>query len=993
MVRPVISEKDKVLLEKLRKLRNAKDLKPLPPNPFLKKSIVNLEGEEIPFSLRYYQIQGILNMLCVPKMVLGDGTGLGKCVSLDTRLLTDRGVRTMGSLRPPNAEVEGFYDLVEPTSIWNGQKMVPVKKFFWQGEVPTIRVKTRMGYVLEGSRVHPVLTKVRSGTHQHVKLQDLKIKNVVCLNRAAAPFPTQERFLKDGQPLTVGTAYILGWIQSTEVPRSDSEYLIEIKNLCRYTRAPFEWSPKLAIKHFSSNGAPEIKAPVRQIPQVILESPKEHVRAFLQTYFEFAGTIYHEGVQLLSASELLVRQVQTLLLAFGVPSKVNKDKRDIWKVVVFDDFVQAFLANVGFLSDERNTILRNTVKKSKRFHPDRLPNIDLAALEALMLRFKQKGELCKGLGSNDQERKQAVSGKVQPSRHLIKRVLTHAKKLGFEETPEYKTLEADFNYDYLYDVVVKIEEGSTEVADIEVDDPDHVFVGNGFINHNTIQTISTLCYLYEKNPKMRALVVAPKSAIRQWRSEVNKFTNGVETFLITSDLKKGKDESGVDARTNIYNAWKNHDGPAVLVINYALLVRDWNHGCYVPLKPNGKPDPKQPVVPGLLNKIFMDIGKDLTVVFDEATGFKSRKTKTWEVAQYLSAYASRVYALTATLLKNNLMEGYNILKAIRPTTFGNVTEFYEDYCFVEVKSQKGKRQIFIVKGYKNLDKFRDAIELVYLGRPKHLVSNELPTLITKEIRCELSAAEQAKYQEALNGILELGDGEVKDFEETKALTSIIYCQQVVNSLSLLKFDEGAVIPEWDDPNGGLKVGKLSAKEEALLDLLQEELEDEKIIVYTRFASHVPRLRSILDQAGIESVAITGAENDAKRKIAQDKFQDLKSNTKVVIITSAGSEAINLQAASGLVFFDAPWSWGEYVQVVGRMIRIGSPHKGVLCVHLLGELPGVGAERKTIDHHVLSLLRKKKNLIDKVLGEAAVGALTFTDGKVSMMELPKAMRSK
>jgi hypothetical protein len=34
------------------------------------------------------------------------------------------------------------------------------------------------------------------------------------------------------------------------------------------------------------------------------------------------------------------------------------------------------------------------------------------------------------------------------------------------------------------------------------------------------------------------------------------------------------------------------------------------------------------------------------------------------------------------------------------------------------------------------------------------------------------------------------------------------------------------------------------------------------------------------------------------------------------------------------------------------------------------------DRHTIDHHTLKLLRSKKDLIDKVLGESAVGALDF-----------------
>lgn len=499
----------------------------------------------------------------------------------------------------------------------------------------------------------------------------------------------------------------------------------------------------------------------------------------------------------------------------------------------------------------------------------------------------------------------------------------------------------------------------------------------------TIQTIGTLCYLWEKKPETKVLVFAPKSAIRQWAGEIERFTNGIRVFLPPTT-------GGVEARQKVYEEWLAAD-KGVLILNYALLVRDWNHGCYRPLLPNGRPDPKQPVTPGLFDSITMKASKDLTVIFDEAAAFKSMQTKTWEMVRYLSDRANRVYGLTATLLKNNLMEGYSIYKAIVPSLFSTKNKFYEDYCYIEYQRVGKGAKIPIVKGYKNLDKFREVIELVFLGRQKHEISSELPTLTTREVSFELDKAEELKYREALAGVLELGDGDVREFEDTKALTSLIYCQQVVNSMSLLKFKEGDEVGEWDSPEGH-KIKTLSSKEQALVDLLTEELDEEKVIVYTRFESHVARLQEILKKQKIKSVRITGKEDDEARRASQQAFQDLKSDTRVVFITAAGSEAINLQAAAGLVFYDMPWSWGDYVQILGRMIRIGSPHINVLCFHLLAQRPGSKkSETDTIDHHVLSMLKKKKNLIDKVLGEAAVGALKFEKGGSSLKELVQAMQ--
>lgn len=507
----------------------------------------------------------------------------------------------------------------------------------------------------------------------------------------------------------------------------------------------------------------------------------------------------------------------------------------------------------------------------------------------------------------------------------------------------------------------------------------------------TLETIATFCYLWGREAKYRMIVVAPKSALRQWAAEIRRFTTDISTY-VTTDESPQKGESPVEARKRVYEAWAQApaDQHAVLILNYATLVRDWNHGGFQPPRVNGKLS-KEPVKPGLLDALTQR--EHLVVVFDEATAFKSISTKTSEIARFLAARATRCYGLTATLLKNNLLEGFSIFKVIKPTVFDTKTRFLDEYCHV-THQQVGRQRVPLVTGYKNLEKFRDTIDPFFLGRKKHQVATELPALTTRKITFRLNGPEDAKYTEALNGVLELGDGELREFEENKALVSLGYCQQVVNSLSLLQFKEGDIIDEFSAIESKThKVGTLGSKEQAFVDLVSGELDGQKVIVYTRYASLVDRLQTILKQDGIQSVRITGKENDKARKAAQDAFQDLQSKTQVCFITAAGSEAINLQAAIAIVFFDAPWSWGDFVQTLGRMIRIGSPHQAVLAFHLVAERGGNRDDRKTIDHHVLQLLSKKKAMIDQVLGDAVVGALKFDKSGSPVRELLKMMQGK
>ena len=521
---------------------------------------------------------------------------------------------------------------------------------------------------------------------------------------------------------------------------------------------------------------------------------------------------------------------------------------------------------------------------------------------------------------------------------------------------------------------------------------DRMVLGDGTGLGKTLEIIGFLSIVWTKAHDSKAIVISPKSALRQWASEIERFTTNIKPYVVSGSLEE---------REKIYEAFVNHPtGPehpkAVLVVNYHILVRDWNYGSIQPLRPDGTPDPKKPASPGLLDTMTKGLINPI-VIFDECTAFKNTSTKTWQVCRFLSDRAKRVYGLTATLLKNNLMEGFGIYKVIQPTTFTTKTKFLEEFCVVKMQPVRGNRKIPIVVGYRNLQQFRDRIDLHFLGRPKHVVSDELPKLITKEVTCELSAAEAKKYSEALSGVLELGDGEIRDYEEHKAFVALTYCQQVCDSLTLLKFEEGDEIYASILDDTIVSVDKLGTKEQALLDLITEEFEDEKVIVYTRFASLVPRLQQILKDNKIPSVAITGkikdTEKNPARLKAQQAFQDPNSKIRVIFITDAGSEAINLQAASAMIFFDAPWSWGNYVQLLGRPIRIGSPHQHVVAVHLVAELPGRGKDRQTIDHYTLNLLGRKKDLVDKVLGESAVGALDFDTGESFTKELVRSLKRK
>ena len=1028
----------------LKKVRESKTVA-LKPTKMLRTEILGLDGKPQPFKLRYYQVQGIFHLLTMKRMVLGDGTGLGKCKSAKTLVLTNLGLVPLDSLAPiPTQEMveDTFYPMVEPVQIWTGSSWAPIKNFYWAGKKPTKVIRTSRGYSTDGSWVHPLWVRTPQG-EVFVPISSLKKGAWIAIERSTtASFPSTEplinfspltdRKLTYPKQLTPDLASLLGWVVGeawvmSRVTTNISQYPGEGHNeIRRLLKEVFGWTGNLLkldadkaitvssvdIRAFFLQCGVEFELSARKkVPTIVLKGTSDSVRNFLQAYFEAEASVCSTGgVEVSSASRVLLEEVHQLLLRFGVvgtlSSKWNKKyKRHYYRISFFGLDARIFQEKIGFFSTEKKGLLESSFRGRLNTNKDVVPycagSVQILRKEIVRLmkaHAKTQGlHNCGGwgllsIGAGFQTTfKHVVSGHRNASYEFLTRLLTVAKAWGLTDLTAYRDLEQIVGRHFFYDQIVEISDTENYLMDIEVADQTHTFVADGFVNHNTIEAIAAFCYIWEKEPTTKVVVVSPKSAIRQWASEFQRFTTGVKCFIV-----QGKAEE----RKVTYEAFQAHPtGPehprAVLLTGYAPLVRDWNAGAARPLLPNGQPNMKVPATLGVLDGVTKAT-PNIVAVFDECTAFKNSSTKTWQVCRELSDRAARCYGLSATLLKNNLMEGFCIYKCIHPDVFTTKTRFLEDYCVTKMQPVGGGRKIPIVVGYRNLQAFRDRIDPFFLGRPKHVVSDELPKLITKEVMVELSAAEDAKYGEALTGILSLGDGDVKDYEEHKKLVALVYCQKTVDSLSLLKYGEGDLIDIDMFHQEQDAVKETGSKEQALLDLLTEEFEDEKVIVYTRFASLVPRLQELCLKLKIKSVAVTGdvvdtAKNPARQK-AQQAFQDLNSDVRVIFISDAGSEAINLQAASAMIFYNAPWSWGNYLQLLGRPIRIGSPHQHVVAVHLVAERPRKTAkDRKTIDHYTLDILAKKKDLIDKVLGEAAVGALDFDSGDSFTVELMRELR--
>lgn len=448
----------------------------------------------------------------------------------------------------------------------------------------------------------------------------------------------------------------------------------------------------------------------------------------------------------------------------------------------------------------------------------------------------------------------------------------------------------------------------------------------------TLETIAALCFIWEKKPNTKVVVLTKKSAVPQWVSEFAKFSEGARVIVC-----KGSPADRRRARTQ-FEASK---GPAVIVMGYRSAVQDFR------------------AIQGWEKFIF---------VTDEATAYKNPKTQVAKVCAHLSQQAARTWALTATLIKNNLIEGYGIYNVVVPGLFGSLNHFMLYFCLVRMQRlPRSNRQIPIIVGYspEKIAEFRDKIDPYYIGRHKHEVASELPALILRTLECGMTPLQEEKYADALSGLLEVGEGVDAEQKEVTKLTAITYCQQIVNHPKLIGC-EGT-----------------SEKLDLLLEILTEgEFAEENVIVFTRFKKMVDLIMPVLAKKKISAIRITGDEDEDEREEGKAAFNNPKQAHRVAVITTAGSDAINLQSAKALICFDTPFSAGDFIQLIGRMIRIGSLHDFCYVIHLLARRKKTGVivgstsvkqqAGRTVDHRVMEISGKKMKLVEAVIGKRLKG---------------------
>lgn len=434
--------------------------------------------------------------------------GTGKCVTGDTLILTNKGIMEMKDVpryyyvNPRSHKVFGSglasFDIEKTNS---HEKMA--SHWYDLGEQETVKIRLNQGFTLEGTPEHPVVVMGADGKLKFRKLSDIQNGDSVAIQFG------QQKF-GDLKLADVDTAYFLGLLtgdgnlsHSSRVGLTsvDDEIISFFKNYIA------KHAPKSAItpsvngqsflvaswdlkKYLYQMGMSYLLSFDKAVPPTILQAPRDRQVAFLQGLFDTDGSIGKTRAEFeyTTVSEKMARQVQMMLLNLGVIATLNVKgsvehgyHRPVYRISMTGDSLIAFSKLVGFRLSRKQKLLTSHASKVTRSNT----NIDVIPGIAQLVETSWR-ELSKRKLSNEHVSQviDKVRRRMRVSRQTLREYLDYANKFHLE-LPHLEYLRSLIEENLFFSSVVEKSYGYQSVYDFTVPQT-HSFIGNGFINHNTL---------------------------------------------------------------------------------------------------------------------------------------------------------------------------------------------------------------------------------------------------------------------------------------------------------------------------------------------------------------------------------------------------------------------------------------------------------------------------------------------------------------------------
>lgn len=462
------------------------------------------------------------------------GRGCGKSQSVDSlSFIDDKGLCYLHEELPKipsflsdDETIELSYDGSMYTSI--GFK--PIKSISLEKNISGLKLKTKAGFENKGSFHHPVLTIDKQGSFYYKQLQEFKIGDYVCIQRGQNVFGKTQ--LSNDNAYLIGLFIGDGLISDKYSFQSITTENNNIKEFCvdycinnnilhrididKRTNNTVSIVFKQFSWFFEKYNIKRCLSYYKEVPKIIRSSDKNTQISFLRGLFDTDGGFEKTGVvTLCSVSKKLIKEVQMMLLNFGIISGIRKKKTKskfgkAYILTIGSDDVLLFSKKIGFNVKYKQESLNNSLDNKKlNTNKNIIPFIKNTIVKELAEKYGSARSFSKLF--SDKRYRFDDGNRKNLSYDVLNKIVNTIEFYDVDQSI-YNELKNISEINYYFDEVKSINNWSGDCYDFEMDMKDNVepnYFSNGFINHNTYMQglLAVLhCLLY---PGYRVGLIAP----------------------------------------------------------------------------------------------------------------------------------------------------------------------------------------------------------------------------------------------------------------------------------------------------------------------------------------------------------------------------------------------------------------------------------------------------------------------------------------------------
>jgi SNF2 family DNA or RNA helicase len=364
--------------------------------------------------------------------------------------------------------------------------------------------------------------------------------------------------------------------------------------------------------------------------------------------------------------------------------------------------------------------------------------------------------------------------------------------------------------------------------------------------------------------------------------------------------------------------------------------------------------------------------KRYIVIFDEIQKFKNVNTKRSKVCKELAQHKNCIsrLGLSATYVETGMDNLFGVCLIIDENVFGNnYMNFVNNYITFDWWGKP--------KEFKNIKMATEKMKTVAIRRNKEQVKDQMNALLPKVNENTLWIELDKEQKKLYNDILDRTVNNIYNMEKAEkissanAMTELIYVREVSLTTELI---EPSI--------------QVSAKIDALLEILPDIIEDNKVVIFSWFTGFVDIIERELLKNGIKCIAMHGKRKEGQLKERQnqiDLFSESK-DIKVLVTSDILREGIDIPAASYVINMDILWNPASMTQRNGRIDRLNQQKENIYVINIWA--------KETIEEAMYEVVYNRETLANQIIDdnvvENRIKKLRFSDIK-KMLEMCRSWK--